>query len=115
MPKIDWDKWNKGWAFGLPKNQMWGKIRDGGNNAAGEPTYSYQSNPNHDSADPKLADVLAEHRFVVPMIGSIPGNEHCFCGWSGSVHADHLRSEVENFSTPEVVKAAPKQAKKTNE
>lgn len=122
MPDFNWDKWNLGWAVGLPKNEMWAKVRTGQTDDRGEPTFQYESKPDTSSADPKIADVLAAHRFANPAVTDTPMDEHCFCGWSGDVHADHLAEAVEAFVAPapaaaEEEKPAPKKAaaKKSDE
>jgi hypothetical protein len=110
MADFNWDKWNLGWAVGLPKNEMWAKIRTGKNDESGEPTFQYEVKPDTSSIDPRVTDILAEHRFVDPAVTDTPEEEHCFCGWSGEVHVDHLTAEVEQFVSPapvEVPKKAP--------
>lgn len=104
MPTIDWDKWNLGWAAGLPKNEMWSKIRNGKNDSSGEPLHRYPEREDKSSADPKIADVIAEHRFTNPALSS--GIVHsCFCGWSGNDHAEHLLEKVSELSDqqPDVI------------
>jgi hypothetical protein len=95
MAEFDWDKWNQGWSLGLPKNEMWSKIRSGKNDESGEPIYLVESAPNVESSDPVLAGVIAEHRFV-----TFSGDDlnHCFCGWSGESHGDHLFEKVVEFT-----------------
>ena len=115
MANFDWDKWNLGWALGLPKNQMWAKIRDGKNAKSGEPTFQYEEKPDTSSADPKLADVLAEHRFISPAVGAVRDSEHCFCGWAGADHVQHLKERIEAFLNPPQSKAEKKSAKKADE
>ena len=97
MAVFDWDKWNIGWSFGLPKNEMWAKIRDGKNDESGKPTFRYEEKSDTSSADPIVAGVIAEHRFVSPAVSSTPEDEHCFCGWSGENHVDHLHDKVVAF------------------
>lgn len=94
---IDWDKWNLGWATGLPKNQMWAKIRSGKTDERGEPIFQHEEREDTTSIDGAVGDVLAEHRFVSPAIAVVPGDEHCFCGWTGKCHADHLDEKVALF------------------
>lgn len=91
---IDWDKWNLGWATGLPKNQMWAKIRSGKTDESGEPIFQYEEKADTTSLDGAVGGVLAEHRFISPATTDTPGDEHCFCGWTGTDHADHLGEEV---------------------
>lgn len=50
-------------------------------------------------ADAKTADVLAEHRFTNPAVGA-PNSEHCFCGWVGGDHAEHVEQQVAFFCRP---------------
>lgn len=103
---IDWDKWNLGWATGLPKNQMWSKVRSGKtDDKTGEPIFQYEEKEDTSSIDGAVGDVLAEHRFVAPMVTTVPGDEHCFCGWTGPDHADHLEEKVALFCsvTPDQV------------
>lgn len=118
MATFDWDKWNLGWLVGLPKNEMWAKVRSGGNDATGNPTFRYPKTPDKSSVDPTVVDVIAAHRFVSPAIDPSPGNEHCFCGWSGGSYASHLAEKVANLlpkaniAVPATKKAPVKRASK---
>lgn len=112
---IDWDKWNLGWAAGLPKNQMWAKIRSGKNDKNGEPTFQYEGKADKSSLDGAMGSVLADHHFIAPAVESVVGADHCFCGWTGADHADHLQEQVARFCsavTPAETEKPKKAAKK---
>lgn len=114
MPTFDWDKWHLGWAAGLPKNEMWAKIRDGKNKSSGEPTFIYDEKSDTSSFNPALGDVVAEHRFVAPAVGGADV-QNCFCGWSGEDHADHLLEKVDEFNAPAVVEVVKKKPVKKSD
>lgn len=95
MPTLDWNKWMSSWSAAFPKNQMWGKIRNGENDPeTGEPLYAWNDKPSTQSMDPELADVLQEHRFVSPAVVDSADEEHCFCGWAGANWGDHYTEQV---------------------
>lgn len=120
MATLDWNKWADAWSAAFPKNQMWGSIRSGENDPeTGEPLKRFNDKPSTASMSPALADVVAAHRFVAPavvdVVDEIANYDHCFCGWAGPDHGDHLqdalRAEVGDHNAP-VVEEAPEPAKK---
>ena len=101
MPTLDWNKWADGWSAAFPKNRMWGKIRSTEHDENGNPLFRWPKKPNTSSMDPELADVLQAHRFVNPAVRSTDQDrhdEHCFCGWVGPHHGDHLVEKIEEFT-----------------
>lgn len=60
------------------------------------------------NADAETHTFLAAHRFTVPPV-EVPNSQHCFCGWVGESHSDHLLEEIHNFQHPVApVKKAPR-------
>lgn len=101
MPKLNWNNWHKGWAAILPKNRMWRKVRDGGHDESGEPTYAYPDADEVKGVTSDLGDVFNEHRFINPAVKSLDdvlANKQ-YCTHENSViavddHGLHLVDEV---------------------
>lgn len=98
--KFDWSKWNQSLWYGFKKNRMHLKVRDGGNDINGEPTFIYDS---EDLTPPVKSAAEVEQVRQDHMLAGYRSNK-----WFDKANdvgndnwQDHFKTVVEDFADGE--------------